>query len=1060
MVLKILHKPLAFLILVLINIQPVIAEGTKQLEPTNPATTQDRRTRIMFDQTGGSAHRTPFATVSCAEKYRLNVYISDPATEQIYFGFNDGANTLYYQVKDPDGLIVIGSPLPPVPSSGQGYIASWDQAFAGPKIGSVNPTGYEPIIYTPTKVGNYYFEFAKSAAGATGFTGQDMLYFDISVVQGTSIINGRLWSKAWQLSDDASGDAVKSFPAKFFVYTDDGIVTQLNINEWNGGTYTIYCNKWGVSNTNNWAVDRMSSETWPGSDLPQYKIFLNNPDINIFPTGEFGQICEVSSHSNCNGSVDILARVNKPGSLTLDLDIAPPGPGPEDVVLTGNVNGSATCDVWDTITWNGLDGNGNPVQSGTNISIDVDYLNGLTNLPLWDVEDNTSGLIVNIIRPAPLFSTKLPIFWDDSNLTGGSVNTLTGCTYPTSVTVSGCHHWNSQDEDMINTWWYLSEGSTDLEVVVIRNPEPDFSFENNCSGLPTEFQDLTNIPGGYPVSWHWDFGLFGDTSNVQNPTYSFTTSGTHQVHLRVVSNSGCAGNITKPVVIYFAPQASAGPDKLVAYGFSASLEGNATGGSGSLSWHWEPAELLADPNVLNPVTLNMFETTDFTLTVTDLVNGCQHTDVTTVTVFGGPLGVQLSATTQAVCHGSSATINAQVGGGSGTYSYSWTSNPPGFVSGIEDITVQPEVTTTYTLVVNDGFSSLSSNITITVYEDPIANAGPPQTIPHGTTTTLTGYAGSGAPPYSFQWNPSNLLYSPYQSTTTTHQLTGTTIFTLTVTDNHGCTSNSSVTISISGGPLMVHPQAAQSPICRGASTQLLPLSEGGSGNYSYTWTGPNGFVSNLAEPSVSPLTTSTYHLVVNDGYSQFAADVTVLVNQPPPVNLIPAGAHVYATDTILECVFDTVTLDAGIANGSYLWSNGANTPSIYSATSGIAFDILTYDVEVTHSLTGCSNTASITIIFTYSECSYGIEQSNASPLISVFPNPGTGLYSCKIPPIWKHCYMEIIDAGGRCLRKEWLDETRISEGVFSFSLQNYPPGIYYLRVSNENTTTGIRVTLL
>ena len=230
------------------------------------------------------------------------------------------------------------------------------------------------------------------------------------------------------MSDDASGDIIKSFPAKLYVYSDDGIVTSLNINEWNGGTYTVYCNQWGVKKTNNWTVDRMSTSTWPGSDLPQYKIFLNDPDNFAFPTGELGKICEVHTQPYCNGTVDIFARVNKPGSLTLNLDISPVGPGPEDVELNGDVNGSAACNIWDTITWNGLDGNGNPVQNGTAVTIKSHYLNGLTNLPLWDVEDNAGGLIVNIVRPQPsVFSIKLPVFWDDSNLSGGTINSQNGC---------------------------------------------------------------------------------------------------------------------------------------------------------------------------------------------------------------------------------------------------------------------------------------------------------------------------------------------------------------------------------------------------------------------------------------------------------------------------------------------------------------------------------------------------------------------------------------------------------------------------------------------------------
>lgn len=1048
-----------FLTSFLLILQSVHSEGTRQLEPSNPSTTPNRRTRIMLDQTGGSAHRTPFATIGCAERYRLNVYITDPANEKIYFGFNDGTNTIYYQIKDPDGVIVAGFSLAQVPASGAGYITTWDQAYAGPKIGTINPTGYDPKILTPTKVGNYYVEFAPNLTGGS-FTGQDMLYFDISVVNGTTIINGRLWSKAWQLSDANSGDIVLSYPAKLYIYTDDGIVTQLNINEWNGGTYTTYCNQWGISSTGNWTSDRMSSSSWPGSDLPQYKLFLNNPDINIFPTGDFGEICEVISQPNCNGSVKILVRVNKPGSLTLNLDIDPPGTGPEDVVLTSGVNGSAACDVWDTIFWNGLNGLGNPVQNGTNVNIDIDYLNGLTNLPLWDVEDNAAGLIVNLIRPVPAFSSKVPVFWDDSNLTGGTVNSVNGCIYPTSINVSGCHHWASQDENMINTWWYLSEGSTNLEIVVIRNPVANFSFVNTCSGSETQFNDETFVPGGYSTAWKWTFGLFGDTSSLQNPLYSFPNSGTYQVNLRVTSNAGCVGITTKPVVIHSSPVADAGTDKLIPFGTNTTLQGTASGGSGNYSWHWEPAALLVDPNVPNPTTVELSETADFTLTVTDLDNLCQDSDVITVTIIGGPLGVQLSADAMSVCRGASTLINAQVGGGSGTYSYTWSSDPPGFSSNLEDITVQPQVTTTYTLVTSDGFSTLTRSITISVYPDPVAYAGSPQTIPYGTSTLLTGYATTGVPPITYSWSPPGMLLSPAQSNTQTVLLYNTTNFILTITDGNGCSASSTVMITISGGPLQVSPQAVNSPICKGESASLLPMSEGGSGNYSYTWTGPDGFMSTQAQPVVTPAQTTTYHLVVSDGYTQTEGDVTVIVNPLPFVNLIPPGAHILSGDTILACVFDTLVINAENANSSYLWSHGATTPQVLAATTGIAFDILTFSVTVTNTLTTCSDTGNLTVIFTYAECTYGIEGKDPDNGIQIYPNPGDGIFTCNYSAQGNSPTVVLSNALGKEIWQRRLTAAEITCQEFLVNLTGQPSGVYLLRIKDNGYQGVLKIIKL
>jgi PKD repeat protein len=1053
---KLKHLAPIVFILTMACIQPAFAEGTKQLEPTDPSTTVNRRTRLIFDQ-NSSQHRTPFATINCAERYRLNIYINDPSTEKIYIGLNDGTETIFYQIKDPDGVVVSGFTLSQIPVSGPGFISTYDQAYAGPKIGTINPTGYDPKILTPLKVGNYYIEFAPNTTGGS-FSGQSMLFFDISVVDGSTVKNGRLWSKAWQLSDDASGDVIKSYPSKLFIYTDNGIVTSLNINEWNGGTYTVYCNQWGVKNTNNWAVDRMSTVSWPGSDLPQYKIFLNNPDINVFPTGELGNICEMQTHPYCNGTVDIMARVNKPGSLTLSLDISPAGPGPEDVELNSDVDGSATCDVWDTITWNGMDGNGNPVQNGTAVTIKSHYLNGLTNLPLWDVEDNTSGLIVNIVRPLPpLVSTKLPVFWDDDNLPGGTVNSLTGCIYPSSLTVSGCHNWISQNENMINTWWYFSDEFPDINVAVIRNPLADFSYNNNCSGTTTIFTDQSLIPGGYPIAWHWDFGLFGDTSDLQNPSYSFPNIGNQIVHLRVTSNDGCQANISKTVLIQTAPVPDAGIDKLIPYGFSTTLQGTATGGSGNFSYHWEPAGLLLNPDILDPVTVNLFETTDFILTVTDLGNGCETSDIVKVTVTGGPLGVQVSAQPDSICSGSGSLINLQASGGSGTYTYAWSSNPPGFTSNQEDITVQPLVTTTYTVVVNDGFSTVNHSITIAIYTDPSVDAGNNQTIPFGTSTSLSGNATLGMPPYSYVWSPTNLVLSPHQINTLTTILSATTNFTLSVTDGHGCSASDQVQVIITGSALMASPRPEKNPICYGESTHLIPLPQGGSGNYIYTWTDGNGFISNIENPEVSPLQTTTYHLVINDGYTSSSSETILTVDALPVINLIPEGAHVVSTDTIVACVFDTLTLSAAGPNRTYLWSNGATTSQIQSSTTGIGFDLQSYTVNVLNTLTGCSNTAALSIMFTYAECSYGIFEGGVEPHIIISPNPGKGIYYCSIEAQFPEMFMEVVNLYGVILHREHLKLTPGSVRNINVDITGNPTGVYLLKFYNNSFQHVVKI---
>jgi len=608
----------------------------------------------------------------------------------------------------------------------------------------------------------------------------------------------------------------------------------------------------------------------------------------------------------------------------------------------------------------------------------------------------------------------------------------------------------------------ICNGTSSGTAVITVNSKPaaDFTFNNNCSGSSTSFSDASNIPGGFAAAWHWDFGVWGDTSNIQNPSFTYQNGGTYNVLLRVTSNNGCIGQITKPVLIHPTPVADAGPDKSIAYGTNTILQGTASGGTGSLTYHWEPANLLINPNASNPVTLNLTATTDFTLTAIDPITGCHHSDVMTVTILGGPLAVQLTAEPMAICNGGSTSINTQAGGGSGNYSYAWFSNPPGFTSNLEDITVQPDVTTTYTVAVYDGFNTFSSHITITVYPNPAVSAGNAVTIPNGTTTTLSGSASGGNPPYSYSWSPANLLTSPAQAQTSTNILSSSTTFTLTVTDANGCSSTGEVLVTISGGPLQVYPYAEKTPICLGESTELHPSSTGGSGNYTYTWSLNGNIISNESDPSVSPSATTNYHLLISDGYTQKEGNVQVVVNPLPVINLIPPGGHAISSDTMLACVFDTLTLSALNPDSKYLWSNGAITPQITTATTGLAFDMLSYFVEVENSVTGCSNSASLTIIFTYSECSYGVPQTGENSSVVVYPNPGNGFYTCRMKTSQKDLVEEVVTLQGSVIIHNHIDLPDEKELSFPVDLTDKPSGIYFLKLFNNDFMRIVKIIKL
>jgi LysM repeat protein len=567
------------------------------------------------------------------------------------------------------------------------------------------------------------------------------------------------------------------------------------------------------------------------------------------------------------------------------------------------------------------------------------------------------------------------------------------------------------------------------------------------------------------------------------------TAGTYTV-IATNATTSCLNNMTGNVsiTIFANPTADAGLGATIPNGTSTSLSGSALGGSGSYTYSWSPAGLLVNPNIQNPTTTNLSSTTTYTLTVTDQVTGCTGTDQVTITITGGPLSVSTSATPATLCVGGSSQLNALASGGSGAYTYSWSSNPAGFSSLISNPLVSPIVTTIYTVSVNDGFNTVTSSVTVTVnplpivynvtgggaycaggaglpvclngselgvnYQlqcngvntgapiagtgasicfgnqttagtytviatnatsscqstmnlsvvisinaNPIANAGTDISIPNGTSTTLSGSASGGSGTYTYSWSPAASLVNANIQNPTTVNLSATTTFTLTVTDQvTGCTSTDQVTVTITGGPLSAIASSTLPAVCLGGSTQLLCTPSGGSGSYTYSWSSaPAGFSSVSQNPVVTPLLTTTYTVTVNDGFSTVASSVIITVNPIPAAN---AGADV----NICNGSSTTLTASGGT---SYLWSpaTGLSAVNIASPIAAPTTN-MTYIVTVTNAF-GCSATDAVNVsLFATIPAYAGVDQTicngqtaylNASGGVSFSWSPVTGLNSTTIP---------------------------------------------------------------
>ena len=88
-----------------------------------------------------------------------------------------------------------------------------------------------------------------------------------------------------------------------------------------------------------------------------------------------------------------------------------------------------------------------------------------------------------------------------------------------------------------------------------------------------------------------------------------------------------------------------------------------------------------------------------------------------------PLSATATATPGTICTGQTSQLNVLPTGGSGSYTYAWTSLPAGFTSTLQDPIVSPTQFTQYIAFVSDGSSSVSDTAQVDITPAPVVTAG-------------------------------------------------------------------------------------------------------------------------------------------------------------------------------------------------------------------------------------------------------------------------------------------------------------------------------------------------
>lgn len=470
------------------------------------------------------------------------------------------------------------------------------------------------------------------------------------------------------------------------------------------------------------------------------------------------------------------------------------------------------------------------------------------------------------------------------------------------------------------------------------------AFIATVSGMTAAFTN-TSTGTNNNTTYSWDFGN-GATSNLQNPTYVYTSPGVYTVCLTItVTSPGgppCISSICQTITI----QGGGGCQAYFTYtanGGTVSFTNQSLGGT-FYNWSFGNGQT---SNVANPTeTYAQTGWYNVCLTIYDTV-GCQSTYCDSVYVTVGGAGCQanfvatVSGTTAAFTNTSTGTTNGTT--------YSWN-----FGNGATSTLQNP----TYTYTTSGTYNVC---LTITV---PSSVGGPPcvstycQTITitaggpcqayftytvNGGTVTFTNQSVGGS---NNNWNFGNGQTSTLANPTQTYTQTGWYNVCLVIYGG-SCQSSycDSVYINLGGGNC----QANFSTTVSGLTATFTNTSTGTNPNTTYTWSFGDGGTSSLTNPN---------HTYANQG----TYTVCLIIN----VNLGPGGG--FCTDTFCQSInvvnvggcqaYFTYTANGGVVNftnqsqgGSfYNWSFGngqtssaANPTQTYTQTGWYNVCLTVYD---------------------------------------------------------------------------------------------------------------------
>ncbi|MBO4645982.1 MAG: gliding motility-associated C-terminal domain-containing protein [Bacteroidales bacterium] len=496
---------------------------------------------------------------------------------------------------------------------------------------------------------------------------------------------------------------------------------------------------------------------------------------------------------------------------------------------------------------------------------------------------------------------------------------------------AGCGNWD--DFPTTPGAWSQTNNSSNCNIGVIKFDfnlpavVADFNIPNTiCAPVNLTF-DNTSQKISDSTSFFWDFGD-GTTSTQENPSHFYSQSGIYTITLIAQDAGSCNfADTTSHELVVLSNSNSTLSDAGMCIGDYVQI-GIPPAGSADITYQWQPQSDLSNPFISNPIA-NPTQTTTYYLFISDGV--CM--DTLTQQVMVEHLDLNAGNDTL-ICYGENITLQPSINGTG--ISYEWSTRPDfSYIINSDlsqpNITVTPTSTTTYYLRARGNYCESVDEITV---ELSFFTLMPPDhyVVCYEDSLSISiQVVQPGA--YQYAWSPQSSILNGGGSASPLVRPLENTTYTVTVTNEHGCTVTAEVQVDIK----RYESNATVTPAsCYGSRDGSIVTSiSGGESPYVYRWS--NGSTT----PSITQAAAGTYTLTVTDNTGCKGVD-SFLIQQPNPIVLSLASMESVNCDQLCNGSL-SITASGGTAPYSYQWLHGDNGSSVSGLCAGF------YTVEVTDS---------------------------------------------------------------------------------------------------------------